>query len=195
MPVVTALHERPRGRVEIELDGASWRLVPAAAVVRTGLIVGRALDRETARTLGRELRRSDALTRAARALAPRERSRSALRERLTRAGVPASAREEALGTLERAGLVDDARMAARRAEVLAERGYGDDAIRFDLEREGLAGQFVEAALAGLEPELERARALVERHGPDLRTARRLASKGFDAATVEEALGGRFADEA
>ncbi len=49
MPVVTALHERPRGRVEIELDGASWRLVPAAAVVRTGLIVGRALDRETAR--------------------------------------------------------------------------------------------------------------------------------------------------
>ncbi len=92
-------------------------------------------------------------------------------------------------------MVDDARMAARRAEVLAERGYGDDAIRFDLEREGLAGQFVEAALAGLEPELERARALVERHGLDLRTARRLASKGFDAATVEEALGGRFADEA
>ncbi len=93
------------------------------------------------------------------------------------------------------GFVDDARLAVRRAEALAERGYGDAAIRFDLEREGLAGQLVETALAGLEPELERARALVERHGPDLRMARRLAAKGFDAATVEEALGGRFADEA
>ena len=56
MRFVTALHERPRGRVEIQLDGAPWRLVPADAVVRSGLSVGRALDRETARTLGRELR-------------------------------------------------------------------------------------------------------------------------------------------
>jgi hypothetical protein len=46
--VVTALHKRPRGRVEIQLDGSPWRLVPANAVVRSGLQVGRALDRETA---------------------------------------------------------------------------------------------------------------------------------------------------
>ena len=193
-PVVTALHERPRGRVEISLDGAPWRLVPADAVVRTGLAVGRALDRDTARTLGRELRRAQALARAARALGPRDRSRRSLDDRLARAGVPAATREEALGTLERAGLVDDARVAVRRAEGLAARGYGDAAIRFDLEREGLASGLVDEAVAGLDPELDRAKALVERRGQGLKTARWLAGKGFDAATVEEALG-QFAEDA
>jgi SOS response regulatory protein OraA/RecX len=194
VPVVTALCERPRGRVEIELDGTPWRLVPADAVVRSGLFVGRALDRETARTLGRELRRVHALARAARALRPRDRSRAALDERLERAGVPAAAREEALGTLERVGLVDDARVAVQRAAALAGRGYGDAAIRYDLEHEGLAGELVEEALAGLDPERERARALVERRGADARTGRWLAGRGFEAATIEDALAG-FADEA
>jgi len=192
--IVTALHERPRGRIEIQLDGAPWRLVPADAVVRSGLRVGRALDRETARTLRRELRRAQALARAARALGPRERSRLALEERLARAGVPAAAREEALETLERAGLVDDARTAVRRAEALADRGFGDAAIRHDLEQEGIAAELVEEALAGLEPERERARALVERRGADVRTGRWLAARGFDAATVEDQLGGGFAQE-
>jgi SOS response regulatory protein OraA/RecX len=194
-PVVTALHERPRGRVEVQLDGAPWRLVPADAVVRTGLFVGRALDRETARTLGRELRRSDALGRALRALGPRDRSRRALADRLTHAGVRADAREEALMRLEETGLVDDARVAVTRARSLAERGYGDAAIRYDLEREGVAVELVAEALAGLEPELERARALVERRGAEPKTARWLASKGFDAASVEEAVGGGFAEDA
>jgi SOS response regulatory protein OraA/RecX len=193
-PVVTALHERPRGRVEVQLDGAPWRLVPADAVVRTGLFVGRALDRETARTLGRELRRADALGRALRALGPRDRSRRALADRLTRAGVRVDAREEALTRLEETGLVDDARVAMTRARSLAERSYGDAAIRYDLEREGVASELVEDALAGLEPEPARARALVERRGAEPKTARWLASRGFEAATVEEAVGG-FAEEA
>ena len=188
MPVVTALREQPRGRVEVDLDGAPWRLVPADAVVRTGLVIGRALDRETARTLGRELRRADALARAARALRPRDRSRRALEDRLTRAGVPPLARNEALETLERVGLVDDARVAATRAQALAERGFGDAAIRYDLEHEGVAGNLVDEALAGLEPERDRARALVQRRGAEPRTARWLAGKGFDAASVEDALG-------
>jgi len=187
--VVTALHERPRGRVEIQLDGSPWRLVPAAAVVRSGLQIGRPLDRETARTLGRELRHAAALARAARALGPRERSRLALDERLARAGVPARTRGEALETLERAGLVDDARTAVRRAEALAERGFGDAAIRYDLEQEGIAAELVEEALAELEPERERARALVERRGADVRTGRWLSARGFEPATVEDSLGG------
>ena len=194
MPVVTALRERPRGRVEIELDGVSWRLVPTDAVVRSGLFVGRALDRETARTLGRELRRAEALTRALRALTARDRSRRSLQDRLAAAGVAARPRQEALDTLERAGLVDDDRLAAARAQALAERGYGDAAIRFDLERQGLGGESVAAALAGLEPERERARRLVEQRGRDARAARWLAAKGFEAAAVEDAVGG-FAEEA
>jgi SOS response regulatory protein OraA/RecX len=194
VPVVSALRERPRGRVEVELDGVPWRLVPADAVVRSGLFVGRALDRETARTLGRELRRADALTRALRALKTRDRSRRSLDERLGAAGVAARSRREALETLERVGLVDDDRLAAARAQALAERGYGDAAIRFDLERQGLAGEAVGAALAALEPERERARRLVEQRGRDARVARWLATKGFHAEAVEDAVGG-FAEEA
>ena len=199
-PVVTALREQPRGRVEVEIDGAPWRLVPADAVVRTGLFIGRELDRETARTLGRELRRADALARAARALRPRERSRRALEDRLMHAGVPALARNEALETLERVGLVDDSRVADTRAQSLAERGFGDAAIRYDLEHEGVAADLVEQALAGLEPERDRARALVQRRGAEPRTARWLAGKGFDAASVEDVLGefgagGGFAEDA
>ena len=188
-PVVTALREKPRGRVEVDLDGAPWRLVSTDAVVRSGLFIGRALDRETARTLGRELRRADALARATRALRPRDRSRQALEDRLTRAGVPALARDEALETLERVGLVDDARVAATRAQALAERGFGDAAIRHDLEQEGVGAELVEQALATLEPELDRARQLVERRGAGARTARWLAGKGFEAASIEESLGG------
>jgi SOS response regulatory protein OraA/RecX len=194
MPVVTALRERERSRVEIELDGAPWRLVPTDAVVRSGLFVGRALDRETARTLGRELRRAEALSRALRALTARDRSRRSLEDRLGAAGVASRPRKEVLETLERAGLVDDERLAAARAQALAERGYGDAAIRFDLERQGLGGESVAAALAGLEPERERARRLVEQRGRDARAARWLAAKGFEAGTVEDAIGG-FAEEA
>jgi SOS response regulatory protein OraA/RecX len=113
--------------------------------------------------------------------------------------VPALAREEALETLERVGLVDDARVAATRARSLAERGSGDAAIRYDLEREGVSVELVECALAALEPERERARAFVELRGTGPRTARWLAAKGFEAAIVEDALGGfdaraEFADD-
>ena len=175
---VTGLRERAGGRVEVELDGWPWRTVPANAVVRAGLAVGGTLDRETARALGRELRRERALGLAVRALRHRDLSRRRLEERLAARGANAAARAEALGTLERAGLVDDARLAAARAEALAGRGYGDAAIR---------------ALEGLEPEALRARGLLEQEGAGPRTLRRLAGRGFDASVLEELSG--FADGA
>jgi SOS response regulatory protein OraA/RecX len=193
MPVVTALRERPRGRVEVDLDGRSWRLVPADAVVRTGLAVGRALDRETARALARELRRSEALAVALRALRYGDYSRSKLETRLQGRGAPSGARQDALETLERAGLVDDARVAASRAQVLAGRGFGDTAIRFSLGQEGLAAEVVEEALAALEPEPDRARRLLAERGGTAKTLRWLAAKGFDAGTLDDV--GGFADEA
>jgi SOS response regulatory protein OraA/RecX len=192
VPVVTALRERPRDRVEVELDGVPWRLVPTAAVVRTGLFVGRALDRETARMLGRELRRAEALGVAVRALRHRDLSRSRLEERLSCRGTRAEAQADALAALEQAGLVDDGRVATSRAEALATRGYGDAAIRFALEGEGLAAELVAEALAGLEPEAARARKLLDRRGPGPASVRWLASHGFDAATLEDVAG--FADE-
>jgi regulatory protein len=192
VPVITALRERPRGRVEIDLDGAPWRLVPADAVVRASLVVGRALDREAARSLGRELRRAEALGVATRALRYRDLSRRRLEERLERRGAKAEARADALAALERAGLVDDARVASAMARSLSERGYGDAAIRFALERDGLAAELVVEALAGLEPEPDRARELAERRGQGAKTLRWLASRGFDASTLEDLAG--FAEE-
>jgi SOS response regulatory protein OraA/RecX len=191
--VVTALRERPRGRVEVDLDGQPWRLVPADAVVRTGLAVGRPLDRETARALGRELRRSEALGVALRVLRHRDYSRSRLEARLQGRGTRATTLEDALETLERAGLVDDARVGAARAQELAGQGFGDAAIRYSLEGEGLAAEVVDDALTILEPEPERARRLLDERGRTPKTVRWLAAKGFDAATLED-LGG-FADGA
>jgi SOS response regulatory protein OraA/RecX len=185
--IVTALRERPRDRVEVHLDGAPWRVVPSDAVVRAGLLVGRTLDRATARALARELRRSRALSDAVRTLRHRDLSRRRLDERLARRGAGGEARADALATLEQAGLVDDARVAAGRARSLADRGYGDAAIRFALEGEQLASEHVESALAALEPERERVKTLAG-DPADARTLRRLAARGFSAETLED-LGG------
>jgi regulatory protein len=128
--------------------------------------------------------RDDALAIATRALARREHSLRSLRERLLRAGVERDEADEALEELRRRGLLDDRRFADERARVLADRGKGDAAIRFDLEQAGVEGTLVEEALADLEPEAERAATLVRRRGATPATARLLASRGFDEAVVE-----------
>lgn len=188
MPTVTGLREDRRGRVAVELDGSPWRVLPADVVVRTGLIEGRSLDRAALRLLRRELRRAEALQVATRALKSRDLSRRRLGERLERAAVPPAAAAESLGALTRAGLVDDARVARMRALALADRGYGDEAIRHRLGEEGLEPEPVEQAVAGLGPELERALRLIERRGTGPRTARYLAARGFGEEAVEAALG-------
>lgn len=189
---VSALRERPHGRVEVELDGERWRSLPTEAVVRCGLAVGRPLDRNTARTLAQELRRSRALSRALRTLSAHDRSRGELEARLARAGLPATARDEALRALERSGLVDDTRMAGTRAAALARRGYGDAGIRADLQRRRVPPDIVASALAGLEPEPARARALVDGARDRAAAVRRLAARGFDRDVVAEL--GSFAQE-
>ncbi len=188
MPTVTGLREDRRGRVAVELDGSPWRVLPADVVVRAGLLQGRSLDRAALRLLRRELRRAEALQVATRALRSRDLSRRRLAERLERAAVPPVAAVESLGTLTRAGLVDDVRVARMRALALAERGYGDEAIRHRLGEEGLELETVEEAVAGLGPELERALRLIERRGTGPRTARYLAARGFGEEAVEAALG-------
>ena len=91
--------------------------------------------------------------------------------------------EAVVEELQTAGLVDDARFAEERARVLAERGKGDAAIRFELHRAGVGTAETEAALAGLDPERERAAALVARRGATPATARLLAGRGFDEELV------------
>jgi regulatory protein len=130
-----------------------------------------------------EAPRTEALAVATRALARREHSRRSLRERLLRAGVSVGDAEAVVAELQQTGLVDDARFAEERARVLAGKGKGDAAIRFDLERAGVGPDELEAALGTLDPERERAAALVARRGASPATARLLAGRGFDEEVV------------
>ena len=183
-PTVTRLrHERP-GWVAVELDGARWRTLPAEVVLRAGLAPGVELGRQRAVTIARERRRLEALGAAGKALARRELTRAELAERLQRRNVAPRARNAALDAVARAGLQDDGRVGRARAEQLAARGYGNLAIRADLEGRGLSPEDVVDSLAALEPEVLRAARFVERGGRGARTAQALARRGFDDDTIE-----------
>jgi regulatory protein len=186
--VVTALRSTGRGgQVRVELDGEPWRTLPLEVVVRAGLTAGRALDRPELRVLRRELRRHEALRASTRALRQRDLSAWELEERLRRREVAPAERVDAIAALSRAGLVDDQRVAGSRARALAERGYADVAIRHDLGRRGIDRDGVDAALAALEPEPERAARIIKRRGGGSATARLLARRGFGEDIVEGAM--------
>ncbi len=185
------MRARPHERVDVELDGERWRTLPAEVILASGLVVGAELGRERARRLNRELRRHEAMSRAARALARRDLSERELGERLERSRIGPAARDEAVARLAGVGIVDDERLARRRAELLAERGSGDALIRHDLAGRGIAQELVEAALAALEPEQARAVRILRERGSSLKTARYLVRKGFS----EESIGDPVAEDA
>jgi regulatory protein len=70
-----------------------------------------------------------------------------LARRLVMKGHPPEAAEAALGRLERAGLIDDARFALHYAETRAARGRGPLRLRRDLAALGVARETVDGALA------------------------------------------------
>jgi regulatory protein len=134
--------------------------------------------------MAEERRRPDALEAGVRALHAREHSATSLDARLERRGIDADQRAAAVVRLQELGYLDDERFARSRAAALAARGAGDLLITDDLERHGIAAELVEKALAALEPEVDRARAILARRGASARTARLLASKGFGEDVVE-----------
>jgi SOS response regulatory protein OraA/RecX len=184
---VSALKPAGRRRVAVELDGTPWRTLPAEVVLRAGIAHGLELDRERLRLLRRELRRAQALGTALGALRHRDHSRASLAERLERRGVAPAARREAVDVLSRAGLVDDERLAHGRAAALASRGAGDLLVADDLARRGVPADLIAAAVAGLEPERERAARIVAQRGLSPRTARFLSAKGYRPETLEPLL--------
>jgi regulatory protein len=122
---------------------------------------------------------------ALRALRHRDLSARALDERLRERGFDEPERERALESVVRTGLLDDARFARSRARSLAARGAGDALVRHALAGAGVAADLVEEALSELEPEPDRAAAIVAQRGASAKTARYLRGKGFS----EEAIGG------
>jgi len=99
-----------------------------------------------------------------------------------------------MAALEVSGLLDDTRVAEGRARELARRGYGNAAIRSDLERRRIPRDAVNAAIDALEPELERAQRLLDSRRPLPAVVRRLAARGFSRDTLDE-LAAAFAREA
>jgi SOS response regulatory protein OraA/RecX len=136
---------------------------------------------------------SDPVDLAAQALRHRDRSRRQIEERLARAGVEDELRADALDALERIGYLDDARFAGQRAESLAGRGYGDDAIAALLAADGVSAEVAAEAVGALRPETDRAAEIVASLGASPRTAARLARKGFGEDAVE-AASGKFATD-
>ena len=185
---VTALRPARGDCVAVELDGAAWRTLPLDVAARAGLSLGLELDRPRLRVLRRELRRGEALAAAARMLRSRDLSASVLAARLARARIPAATVRDVVATLTRLGVVDDERLALARARSLAERGFGDAAIRWRLENEGLTAADIERSIAALALESERARAVVERRGASAATMRFLARRGFAEESLEAAAG-------
>jgi SOS response regulatory protein OraA/RecX len=90
--------------------------------------------------------------------------------------------------------VDDARFALLRAQSLAARGYGDEAILHDLAGRGIQGDGAAVAVAALDPERARAAAVAARLGRSRRTAALLARRGFDPDSVEAVIGPDVAPE-
>lgn len=113
-----------------------------------------------------------------RLLRHRDRSSAQLERELRARGIDEESRSEALTTLARTGVVDDARFAENRARALAQRGAGDRLIRHDLAAAGVPRDAIEDAIDGLEPESDRAERIVARRGATAKTARYLAGKGF-----------------
>jgi SOS response regulatory protein OraA/RecX len=131
--------------------------------------------------------RPTALEAAAKALARRDRSAADLTAYLERRGTATDDAATAVERLRQAGYVNDVRYATARADVLAGRGYGNEAVRFELEQDGLGTDEIEAALAALAPERDRALELLRRAKSPLVGIRRLAAKGFGADSLEAAL--------
>jgi regulatory protein len=132
---------------------------------------------------------------AAKALAHRDRSAANLTAYLEQRGAAPEEASRAVARLQEAGYVDDARYASARAETLAERGYGDEAVRFELGRDGVSPDDVDAALTSLGPERERALGVLRTAKTPAAALRRLVAKGFSSDSIEAALAALPAAEA
>ena len=185
-PTLTALRRAGPERIALEIDGRPWRTVPDSVVVRAGLSPGLELDRETLRTIRRELARSRGFATAGRILARHDVSARRLTERVERRAGPAAL--DVVASLADAGIVDDRRAARARAVSLVERGWGDAAIEARLEAEGFEGEAISAAVEDVAPEAERAAAVAAREPDQVRAARLLARRGFSPDTIEETVG-------
>jgi regulatory protein len=194
--------DKPRRRHALPGHGRE-RIGSAEDAESAGSRCGIGTDADSVGTSpGRELPRvQDALNRAYRYLAPRDRSEHEMRTHLERAGVDAETIEEAVRILLELEYLDDARFALRFAHDKRElEAWGAERIERRLAALGLDRDHVRAALAddsGSGGELGRALDLLRRRFPEPPADRRgrdralgiLLRKGYEPELALEALAG------
>jgi SOS response regulatory protein OraA/RecX len=125
-------------------------------------------------------------------LARAQRSEAEVEAHLRRLGFSGAAVSATLRRLRDRRFLDDGELARARARALAERGYGDCRILYDLERRGIGAELVTAAIGELAPERVRARSVLGRQSRGrgaLRSAwRTLLQRGFSPESAEAVLG-------
>lgn len=124
-------------------------------------------------------------------LARGERFRAEIQRELDRKGLGEEA-EAVMARLESRGMLDEFRAARTHAVARqGKRAAGDALIRAELEARGAPAEAIGDALAACEPEVDRAHALLVAGSrsthPPARQARFLASRGFEADTIESVL--------
>jgi len=126
-------------------------------------------------------------------------TRAELGRRLRRRGAAAEVAEEVVTDLTARGHLDDGAFARQWVQTRAGRGYGALRLRAELRSRGVAVSFIDAALAGIDPEweLEQVRALARhrlgalRRGRPERAAARLRDyllrRGYATALVSQVV--------
>jgi SOS response regulatory protein OraA/RecX len=102
--------------------------------------------------------------------------------------------EATIARIRELGYLDDNSYAARRAVILAEKGYGDFAIRVFLEGIGLPESFVTSAVSALPKglgERGRIKKMIEKRAglPREKLIRFLAGRGFPIDLILDETGG------
>jgi SOS response regulatory protein OraA/RecX len=102
--------------------------------------------------------------------------------------------EACLARIKELGLLDDREYARRRAHLMAEKGYGDFAIKVFLEGLGIPEKMAYDAMKGIPEELgerKRMSMIIEKRKdtPKEKLIRFLAGRGFPIDVIMEVIGG------
>ena len=108
-------------------------------------------------------------------------------------GAPEEVIEAAIARIRELGYLDDPGYCLRRAEILAERGYGNRYIAYRLSEIGVPDDLAEQSLAALPQELteeKRIRMVMKKEkGRKKDMVRFLASRGFAYESIYRIIGG------
>ena len=201
MPKLTQVKETKRGRYALFFDGEFAFSLDADTFAMAGLHTGDELEEWQIHDLQTKSDTRKAVDKAMDLLALRDHAAGELYQKLCRSFDPHSA-AAAVAKMQELNLLDDAGFARRRAAELLRKRKSRREILNDLSAKGIdrdtAADVVEELFAetddGESPELETARALVQRQyaaklaaGKRDQVAAALARRGFSHAVIREVL--------